>query len=159
MRCRPGVGVTAHPSRQMPPHGLAAWDGSAGLGAAGEVRSILNPDEALRPSVEVGCVVWTKADEGARGGMVIEVEVTLDGERMVTVVTHNENPQRPHAWTFRLPESDFDPAKTTPDNVGRRHAYAKACYKAAAQGRYVTEAHLHLLGIGSHLVHDCVVPR
>lgn len=150
--------MTAHPSRHMPAHGLAAWNGTAGVGAGGPAKSMLT-GEPLRPSVEVGCIVWTRADEGARGGMVVDVEVTLDGERMLTVVTHNENPQRPQAWTFTLPESDFDPAKTVPDNTARRHAYAKACYTAAAQGRYVTDAHLRLVGIGSALVADRVAGR
>lgn len=150
--------MTTHPSRQMPAHGLAAWNGTAGLGAGGPADSMLT-GEPLRPSVEVGCIVWTKADDGARGGMVIDVEVDEMGERQVTVVTHNESPTRPQAWTFRLPESDFDPARTTPDNSVRRHAYAKACYLACGQGRFVTESDLRIAGIAAGLVGDRVKGR
>lgn len=150
--------MTAHPSREMPPHGRAAWDGTAGLGAGGQSHSVLTGDR-LGCSVEVGQIVWTKADDGARGGMVIDVEVDEMGERQVTVITHNESPTRPQAWTFRLPESDFDAAKTIPDNSVRRHAYAKACYLACGQGRFVTESDLRIAGIAAGLVGDRVKGR
>lgn len=143
--------MTTHPSTGMPPHGRAAWDGTAGLGASGDVHAILTGD---RNPITVGAVVWTQADDGAKGGMVIEIEVNLDGERILTVLTHNQERVQPRAWTFQLPESDFDPTKTVPDNGTRRHGYAKACYLAAAHGRYVTEADLRLAGIAAGLVHD-----
>lgn len=138
----------------MPPHGRAAWDGTGSLGARGEVTSIVTGDR-LRP-VAPGDIVYTKADEGARGGMVVDVEVDANGERQLLIVTHNENVDRPQAWTFRLAESDIDPAKTTPDGMNARHAYAKFLYRAAGDGRYVSSSDLRLAGIAAGLVADCV---
>lgn len=146
--------MTAHPSRAMPPHGRAAWDGTAGFGATGEVTSIVT-GERLRP-VSVGDIVWTKADDRARGGMVVDIEVDAMGERQLLIVTHNENLDRPQAWTVRLAESDIDSSKTTPDAMNNRHAYAKFLYRAAGDGRYVSSSDLRLAGIAAGLVADCV---
>jgi hypothetical protein len=138
----------------MPPHGQAAWDGTGGLGARGEVTSIVT-GERLRP-VSVGDVVWTKADDGARGGMVVDIEVDGFGERQLLIVTHNENLSRPQAWTIRLAESDLDPTKTIPDTMAKRHGYAKFLYKAVGDGRYISASDLRLAGIAAGLVADCV---
>lgn len=146
--------MTTHPSRAMPPHGRAAWDGTGTLGARGEVTSIAT-GERLRP-VSLGDIVWTRADEGARGGMVVDIAVDEMGERQLLIVTHNENRERPQAWTIRLAESDIDPTKTIPESMTARHGYAKTIYRAVGDGRYVSANDLRLAGIAAGLVADCV---
>jgi hypothetical protein len=136
----------------LPPHGRAILDGTTALGAAGEVPSIFDDGPSRR--IQVGDIVGTRPDDdAARRGMCIEIsDPDENGERHLTVLTHNENRERPRAWTFRLPESDFDPAKTIPGSTTARHGYAKFCYLVAAHGRYVTEDDLWVAGVADSLV-------
>lgn len=145
--------MSAHPSRAMPPHGKAAWEGTGRLGSTGDVVSMVSGE---RQPLTTGAVVWTRADDGARGGIVVDIEVDAMGERQLLIATHNENRDRPQAWTFRLAESDIDPDKTTPESMNARHAYAKTLYRAAGDGRYVSSSDLRLAGIAAALVADCV---
>lgn len=146
--------MTIHPSRAMPPHGRAAWEGSAGLGATGDVTSVVTGE---RHPITVGAIVWTRAaDDGGKGGMVVDIKVDAMGERQLLIVTHNENLNRPQAWTLRLAESEVDPSLTLPAAMAKRHAYAKFLYRACGDGRYVSASDLRLAGIAAGLVADCV---
>ena len=146
--------MTTHHSRSMPPHGRAAWDGTAGLGARGDVTSVVTGE---RHPITVGAVVATRPfNDGGKGGMVIDIEVNDDGERVLTIVTHNENLDRPFAWTLRLSESEIDPGLTLPDSMAKRHGYAKFLYRVCSDGRYVSESDLRLAGIAANLVAQCV---